>query len=173
MQASEPIYIFGHTQPDTDSICSAIAYAYLKNTQSAGHIPARLGDLNRETRFVLAAFAVPEPVLLPHVHMRVQDVMTTEVITMSLDATVYEVGALMHQFRVHAMPIIDEEGRARGVVSERQLMRSYVQELHVQSLGARATALGKIVQTLDATVLVGELTTANVGNRIGEDRADA
>ena len=49
----EPVYIFGHKNPDTDSICSAIAYAYLKNRQAEGNIPPRLGDLSRETLFVL------------------------------------------------------------------------------------------------------------------------
>ena len=52
----ELTYVFGHKNPDTDSICSAIAYAYLKNTQTQGHIPARLGDLNWETQFVLDRF---------------------------------------------------------------------------------------------------------------------
>ncbi len=136
---------------------------YLKNTQSTGHIPARLGELNHETRFVLDSFAVPEPIMLPHVHVRVQDVMTTEVITISTDATVYEVGALMHHYPVQAIPILDEDGRAQGVVSERQLMRSYLQELHVQSLGDRATQLRKIVQTLDAQLLVGKPTTKIMG----------
>jgi manganese-dependent inorganic pyrophosphatase len=52
----ESIYIFGHKNPDTDSICSAIAYAQLKNMQAEGHLPARLGELNREFQFVLNTF---------------------------------------------------------------------------------------------------------------------
>ena len=74
----DDIYIFGHKNPDTDSICSAIAYAHLKNLEAEEYIPARLGKLNKETKFVLDTFAVPEPMYLPHVYTRVQDVMTTK-----------------------------------------------------------------------------------------------
>jgi manganese-dependent inorganic pyrophosphatase len=160
----EPIYIFGHKNPDTDSICSAIAYAHLKNTQSEGHIPARLGNLNRETQFVLSTFNVPEPVFLPHIHVRAQDVMTQEVITASSDATVYEAGKLMHAHKVSAIPLLDSAGHAQGVVTERSLARSYLGELHVQSLCETPTELGKIVRTLDAQLLVGAPTTQVKGN---------
>ncbi|HEX6289598.1 MAG TPA: putative manganese-dependent inorganic diphosphatase [Herpetosiphonaceae bacterium] len=160
----EPVYVFGHTTPDTDSIGSAIAYAYLKNLQSAGHIPARLGEINRETRFVLGTFGVPEPVFLPHVHVRVQDVMTTQVIRASAEATVYEVGRLIHEHAVPAIPLVDGDGRARGVVTTRRLAHSYLEELEVQSLRDTATELGKIAQTLAARLVVGAPTTQISGN---------
>jgi manganese-dependent inorganic pyrophosphatase len=162
----EPVYVFGHKNPDTDTICSAIAYAHLKNTQAEGHIPARLGELNRETRFVLSAFEVPEPIFLPHLHIRVQDIMTTKPITAPIDSTVYAVGELLHTHRVKAIPLVDADGRPRGVVTERSLARSYLNELHVQSLQGTATELGKIAQTLDAQVLVGEPTTQVSGNAL-------
>lgn len=93
----ESVYIFGHKNPDTNSICSAIAYARFKNMQAEGHIPARLGDLNRETQFVLSSFDVPEPVFLPHIFVRAQDVMTTEVIRAPATSTIQDVGQLMNE----------------------------------------------------------------------------
>ncbi|GAC1353559.1 MAG: putative manganese-dependent inorganic diphosphatase [Herpetosiphon sp.] len=162
----DAIYIFGHQNPDTDSICSAIAYAYLKNTHTPGHVAARLGPINRETRFVLDEFAVPDPMLLQHIYPRVQDVMTTESIRASTDATVYQIGTLLRTHRVAAIPIVDADGRAQGAVSERSLARSYLNELHVQNLYETPTALGKIVHTLTATLLVGSPETQIKGDAL-------
>ncbi|MBA3533654.1 MAG: putative manganese-dependent inorganic diphosphatase [Ardenticatenales bacterium] len=159
-----PIYIFGHKNPDTDTICSAIAYAYLKNTQSPGHIPARLGEMNRESEFVLRHFGVPAPILLPHVYIRAEDVMTENPITASAEATVYEVGQLMWEHEIHEVPIVDEVGKALGVVTERSLARGYLKELHVQSMNDIPMALGKIADTLNATILVGQSDTRVSGN---------
>ena len=152
----KPIYVFGHKNPDTDSICSAIAYAYLKNTQMPGHVAARLGELNRETRFILDTFDIPEPIFLPHLHLRVQDIMTQNVVCASVNSTVYEVGQLMYQHQVHYVPMVDEKGRALGLVTERNLARGYLKEFHVPSLHDMPTELGKITQTLNGRLLVGE-----------------
>ncbi len=162
----ESVYVFGHINPDTDSICAAIAYAHLKNMQTANHLPVRLGDLNRETRFVLNTFGVPEPDFLPHIHLRVQDVMTTEPISASADATIHEIGMLLRTHRVAAIPIVDADGRVRGAVSERSLARSYLNELHVQNLSETPTELGKIAHTLNASLLVGTPTTQVRGNAL-------
>ncbi len=162
----ETVYIFGHKNPDTDTVCSAISYAYLKNTQSPGHIPARLGEVNRETQFVLNRFGVPLPVFLPHVHVRAEDVMTTRVITAPMDATVYEVGELMREHRIHSVPIVDGAGRAMGVVNERALAQNYLREFHVQSLEGTPTILANIAETLDARIVAGEPTRTVMGNAV-------
>lgn len=161
----ESIYIFGHKNPDTDSICSAIAYAFLKNSQAAGHIPARLGDLNRETKFVLSSFDLPEPVFLPHIFVRAQDVMTTGVISAPATCTIHDVGQLMNEHHIHAVPIVDETGRVQGVVTEHALARNYLKELHVQGLGETPTELGKIVDTLNGRLVRGELAS-RVGGHV-------
>jgi len=159
----ESIYIFGHKNPDTDTICSAIAYAYLKNTQSEGHIPARLGDLNRETQFVLDRFSVEVPLLLPHVYLRAEDVMTTQIISAPTTCTIHDIGRLMHEHHIHAVPIIDEVGRVAGVVTERTLARNYLKELHVQGLQDTPTKLSKIAATLGGQLVVGDPATTVQG----------
>ncbi|MDX1523641.1 MAG: DRTGG domain-containing protein, partial [Anaerolineae bacterium] len=159
----EPTYIFGHKNPDTDSICSAITYAYLKNIQAKGHIPARLGDLNRETQYVLDRFNVEVPLLLPHVYLRAEDVMTTQIISAPTTCTIHDVGLLMLEHNIHAVPIIDEVGRVAGVVTERTLARNYLKELHVQGLQDTPTPLGKIAATLGGQVVVGDPATTVQG----------
>jgi manganese-dependent inorganic pyrophosphatase len=160
----EPTYIFGHKNPDTDTICSAIAYAHFKNTQAEGHIPARLGSPNRETQFVLNTFAVSLPHFLPHVYLRAEDVMTTKFISAPTTCTVHDVGRLMHAHKIHAVPLIDEVGRVQGVVTEHTLARNYLKELDVQGLHDTATPLGKIVTTLTGRLIVGDPTTTVQGN---------
>ncbi|MCB0226173.1 MAG: putative manganese-dependent inorganic diphosphatase [Anaerolineae bacterium] len=156
----DSIYIFGHKKPDTDSICSAIAYAHLKNTQNdATYIPARLGDINRETRFVLDTFDVPDPEFLPHVFVRVADVMTTDVISAPATCTIHDVGRLMREHRIRAVPIVDEARHVQGVITENILARNYLKELQVQGLADNPTELGRITSTLNGRLLVGEPAT--------------
>lgn len=160
----EPIYIFGHKNPDTDSICSAIAYAHLKNSQAEGHIPARLGDLNRETEFVLNTLGVPEPIFLPHIYVRAQDVMTTEIVTAPVTCTIYEVGQLMHRHQIGAVPVVDGAGRVQGIVTEYTLAHNYLKELRVQGLRDIPTELSKITGTLNGRLVVGDPTAKVCGN---------
>lgn len=160
----DTIYIFGHKNPDTDSICSAIAYAHLKNTQLPRHRPARLGEINRETRFVLESFGVPVPVLLPHIHLRVQDVMTAQPINVPVGSTIHQVGELMRQHEIHAIPIVDEAGRALGAVTERSLARAYLNTLHLPSLRDAQTEVGQIANTLNGSVVVGDPAKQVSGN---------
>jgi manganese-dependent inorganic pyrophosphatase len=160
----DPIYVFGHRNPDTDAICSAIAYAYFKNRLAPGHIPVRLGNLNAETRFVLDTWDIEEPEFLPHLHLRVQDVMSRDIKSAPINATVYEVGELMRQAEVQAIPLVDASGRAQGVVTERSLARAYLRELQVQSLDHQPTELRKIAQTLNGSLVVGRGDTQVSGD---------
>lgn len=159
-----PIYIFGHKNPDTDSVCSAIAYARLKNQEQAVHIPARLGELNQETAFVLRHFDVPSPLFLEDIYTRVQDVMTADPITAPDSSTILEAGELMHDHGIRTMPIVDRAGRAVGLVTEAALARNYLREMQVQGLRQTPTSLDKIAQTLDGRLLVGDPAVEVRGN---------
>ena len=74
-EMTRPVYIIGHKNPDTDSICSALAYAYLKNTlEGGGYIAARAGQLNQETQYVLNFFQAEAPVYVADVMTQVKDI---------------------------------------------------------------------------------------------------
>ncbi|MCB0194080.1 MAG: CBS domain-containing protein, partial [Anaerolineae bacterium] len=150
-------YIFGHKNPDTDSICSAIAYAHLKNSQNDGkYIPARLGAINRETRFVLDTFNLHEPIFLSHVFIRVADVMSTNVICAPTSCTIHEVGRLIREHKYRSVPIIDDDKRVQGIITERTLARNYLKELEVQGLSDTPTELGSIATTINGRLIVGD-----------------
>ena len=80
------IYLFGHRQPDADSIASVIGYADFKNRSEPGrYIPARCGELNPETRFMLERFSIPEPVSIPSVKPKLSDITYKPVFSLPQD----------------------------------------------------------------------------------------
>ena len=75
----KPVYVIGHRNPDTDSICSAIGYAHLKQELGTNAVPARAGKVNSETKFILEYFGVQPPQLISDLYPRVRDVMIRDV----------------------------------------------------------------------------------------------
>ena len=71
---NKPIYVIGHRNPDTDSICSAIGYSHLKQAMGENAVPARCGKINNETKYALEYFKVEQPLLLTDLYPRVKDV---------------------------------------------------------------------------------------------------
>ncbi|HTE19749.1 MAG TPA: inorganic diphosphatase, partial [Armatimonadota bacterium] len=70
------VYVTGHRNPDTDSIASAIGYAELKGRLNPGDIyaPARLGEVNAQTRWALERSGAREPKRIRHIKLRAKDV---------------------------------------------------------------------------------------------------
>jgi manganese-dependent inorganic pyrophosphatase len=152
------IYVTGHRNPDTDSIAAAIGYSELKRRldRDNEYKPVRLGEPNAQTRWVLDRSGAPTPDFLPHVMLRVCDVMRTSFATARHDEPVREVGLEMAKAGLDLMPVLDDEGALAGVMTERALARRYVRESReVSSLDA-PTAIRKIVAVLDGELLAGE-----------------
>lgn len=151
------IAIVGHRNPDTDSIASPLAYAWLKSREEPDEVfrAFRLGPINRETQFVLDYFGVEEPPYLDHVYRRVREAMVTDVITAPVDATSYEVGFLMRERGIRSVPLVDEEGRPFGVVTTRTLAELYIHEAGTFSFAAEPPTVAQVVRTLEGTLLVG------------------
>ncbi|MDD5435121.1 MAG: DHH family phosphoesterase, partial [Nitrospira sp.] len=102
----QPIYVIGHRNPDTDSICAALAYARLKQlTGSPYVVAARTGDVNIQTEFVLNTFGLEKPVYLPDVQVRVKDVMTSEALSVNTDMSVGDVLDFMNSYDLLMVPV--------------------------------------------------------------------
>ncbi len=133
-----PVLIVGHKNPDNDSISAAVGYAYLKNelmkrtleqdpeAEEYEYIPARLGPLPQESEAILNEYSVAAPELINHVHARIQDVMTTDPIGLSLDSTLLDAGRLLRRHNKRAVIVTDEEGKYKGLVSLRMVANRYV-----------------------------------------------
>ncbi len=131
----ETVYVVGHKNPDTDSICSAMAYSRLRQLQGmAGVQAARAGNINRQTEFVLEELALPVPPLLVDVHPRVRDVVGEHVVTIPGGAPLARALELFHLHGIRLLPVVDGEKRPQGLlslkrVSERFLVPSQEKEI--------------------------------------------
>ncbi|EJG06847.1 CBS domain containing protein [Methanofollis liminatans DSM 4140] len=149
------VYVIGHRHPDTDSICSAIGYAELLNSKEPGkYVPARCGDINPETRFVLERFGVEAPLFIESVEPNVSDLPFTYPLSARADVPTIEVVAMMDEHGVRNMPIVDDEGRLLGLVSEHGLARAYVTRTKIQQLSITPIKLETLAKILDARIVV-------------------
>ncbi len=163
MSSEEPkpersrVYVCGHRNPDTDSIASAIAYAELKNhlDDDNEYVPVRLGGANAQTSWLIERAGAPLPVLLPHAKLRVRDVMRREFATANRRDPVRTVGLLMAPKDV--VPIVDDDGVLRGVLTERALARRYIRESREASRLDAPTQVSSIVSVLEGELLCGSL----------------
>jgi manganese-dependent inorganic pyrophosphatase len=165
-----PIYVTGHRNPDTDSIASAVGYAELKRRldRSETYEPVRLGEVNAQTQWVLEQAGVPEPRFLPHVMLRVRDVMQESFERADVDQPVRQVGLTMAQEGLDLVPIVDHEGRLAGVMTERVLARRYIRESReASSLVDAPTSIQAIADALDGELLgAGDGEVGEVAGRV-------
>jgi len=152
------IYVTGHRNPDTDSIASAVGYAELlgRLDPSSDYVPVRLGEVNAQTRWVLRRSEAPEPDFLPHVMLRVRDVMQeTFAVKRDVDS-VRDVGLTMARENREIVPVVGDDGRLVGVVTERALARRYIRESReTSSLVDAPTAVREITNVLEGEALTG------------------
>ena len=148
-EAARVVYVTGHRNPDTDSIASAIGYAELKGRIDPGtqYVPVRLGELNTQTRWALEFSGAIAPEYLPHVFLRVRDVMRTDFPTAGVDEPVRAVGLAMAAGDLDLMPVVDDGGALAGVMTERALARRYIRESReVSSLVDTPTSVSAVVR---------------------------
>jgi manganese-dependent inorganic pyrophosphatase len=159
MGAVPHIHVTGHRNPDTDSIAAAIGYAELRAHLDPAntYIPVRLGDLNSQTRWVLERAAAAEPEFLPHVMLRVRDVMQQDFYAAGIDDAVREVGLTMAANKLDVVPIVDHDGKLVGVMTERALARRYIRESREASTLVDApTRVSAIAAAVSGEHIVGD-----------------
>jgi manganese-dependent inorganic pyrophosphatase len=156
--AVSTIYVTGHRNPDADSIASAIGYAELKGRLDPReeYVPVRLGEPNAQTTWLIERANAPLPELLPHVLLRVCDVMRESFPTARDDEPVREVGFTMAREHLDLVPVVDAEGDLVGVMTERALARRYIRESREASRLDAPTKVAAIASVLQGELAVGE-----------------
>ena len=148
------VYVSGHKNPDTDSICSAIAYSYLLNaTNKYNAVPVRLGEVNRETEYVLKRFGVEHPVLLKTVKQKVEDLNYDKVTVFSKDLTLKTAWFLLKQQNLKSAPILDEHGQLLGLLSTSNIIEGYMDQWDSEVLKKAKTPVENVIDTLEANVI--------------------
>lgn len=153
----DKIYIFGHKNPDTDSICSTIAYYNLK--KQLGHnnyIPARLGKINKETKYALDYFNVEQPILLEGLNPQVSDLNVPETVVAFEKDTVKNTLEKIISKTGRSIPVVDENERLIGIVSISDIVPPFLEMTSKSVLKDFNTPFDNIVKELQADVRIGE-----------------
>ena len=155
MAQATPTYVIGHKNPDTDSICSAIAYAAFKEARGeTGYIAARCGNSNARIDTILERFRTPLPFYLSDVSPRVRDLMTVNPYAVSLGTTCAEALRLIDQHHLNVLPVVSAENHATGTITLSQLGHFFIPRLdEPRAMRQVRTSLARIVQSLKASVL--------------------
>lgn len=166
MKSTKPIYTIGHRNPDTDSICSAIGYAHLKQAMGQNVVPARAGKINAETKFALEHFKVEQPLLLTDLYPRVKDITMDCKIVVKQHDTLRHLGEVMREHDLKSVSVTDSKGLLVGIVTVSDLAKRYFQELCMQNLADMRVRYRDIIAATDSKVLVsgeeGEFIRGNV-----------
>jgi manganese-dependent inorganic pyrophosphatase len=118
----DTVYVIGHRNPDTDSICSAIGYAALCRRLGRTEVrPARAGEINRQTEFILDSLGESPPEHLLDVFPRVRDVLSGQPITVGGDVPLVQALEIMRRRDIRMLPVVDEGGRAGGALVLKRL----------------------------------------------------
>ena len=151
------IYVIGHKNPDTDSICSAICYARLKNivTGTNDYVPKRAGHMNEETQFVLSRCNVKAPGYIKDVRPQVRDIDIRKIDGIDEDYSVRNAWKLMKELDVVTLPIL-EDNHLKGLVTIGDVAKSYFEMYDSDILSVAHTSLKNIVDTLNAEIITGD-----------------
>lgn len=150
----EVVFVTGHKNPDSDSICSAIAYAdYLFRIGRYNAVPVRLGEVSKETEYILKRFHVECPVLLKTVKQTVEDLDYDKVTVFSKELTLKTAWALMKQQNLKSAPVSDDHNQLLGLLSTSNIIEGYMDEWDSMILQKANTPVENVIDTLDARVL--------------------
>lgn len=152
----KPVYVIGHKNPDSDSVCSAICYARLKTLITGKtYIPKRAGHINEETHYVLERWGVESPEYIKDVRPQVSDVDIHVVDGVDRSISIKEAWKLMKESNTVTLPIL-EDGQLNGIISIGDITKSYF-EIYDSSILAKAkTKFTNIVDTLEGRVVTGD-----------------
>jgi len=167
------VIVVGHQNPDSDSICSAIAYADLRKQQGLKQVrAARAGTINRQTQFILDQLKVEVPDLLTDVHPRIKDVVTEPVITIHQDAPLSEALELYHQHHIRMLPVVDDFGGATGLLLLKQAAEHFLVPAEPEKLRRVSASINSLIKCLGATpqILFESDTVENFDLHVGARR---
>lgn len=156
-QMKKNVWVVGHKNPDTDSICAAITYANLKNKiqPEETYIPKKAGKINSETRYVLNRFGVDEPETIGDVGAQIKDIDYRHTQGVSGHYSLKKAWELMRQLDVVTLPVVDANRRLEGVIVNGDIAYSYMDVLDNRILGRAKTQYKNIIETIHGTMAAG------------------
>ena len=123
-----PTLVFGHRNPDTDSVCSAIALSYLKNELGENTSPRVIGHINKETQFVLNYFGIKEPEYLNNVKVQLRNVHYNKGVKLKETASIKEVVDYIQEKHCTAVPIVDDKNRLVSLITLKEIAMLFIEQ---------------------------------------------
>ena len=155
-KAAHKVVVIGHRNPDTDSICSAIAYAELKNkTTDLVCEPRRAGKMNQETEFVLKKFGVTPPRMCTDVNPKIRDVDYREMPGIPGSTSLRKAWEIMRDQKIDTLPVTSEDDELQGVITVKDIATANMDLFDTGILAKSRTSYRNILETLGATMVVG------------------
>ena len=149
----ETVYITGHRHPDTDSIVSAVAYAFFKRAMGVKAVPCRLGELNTETKYLLKRFGISEPLLLMDARNTLAEIELDEPVSISPETTIAGTIEKMHATGRNSFAVTDREGKIAGYVSKSDLANMALGDTAEEIELLRQTSVKDIAETISGKVI--------------------
>lgn len=178
------VHVIGHKNPDTDSICSAIAYAHFKNLTDKRFLftPARAGKLNEETRFILERFGVPAPNEIESLAATVNDLVLKRPISVNARDSVQVLALHMRDKGVRSVPVVDDNGRFAGIAGLKDIARHYMDsvgftditgapisvDIFIKTLEGRVICNSRKLETLTGKILIASMQKGTILNKVGQ-----
>jgi len=151
----EQVFIIGHINPDCDSVCSAIGYAYFKNIVDTRYlyVPARVGEMNNETLYVLDKFDFVSPIDIESLVPTASDMDLKKPIVASPYDSLKNVASLMRDKNIRTVPVVDPTGKLSGIIGLKDIAEHYIATMGFGDLSTTPIDLNILVDTLDAKVI--------------------
>ena len=167
LNEKKKVWVVGHKNPDTDSICAAIAYANLKNqTDEEKYEAKRAGELNEETKYVLDHFGVKAPGLITDVGAQVKDIEIRRTPGVSGKISLKKAWEMMKEQNVVTLPVTDEQNNLTGLIITADIATSYMDVYDNRILSRAKTQYKNIIETLDGQMLCGNEHAYFTGGKV-------
>ena len=155
-KTAHKVVVIGHRNPDTDSICSAIAYAELKNKTSSLVCEARrAGRMNQETEFVLKRFGVAPPRMCTDVNPKIRDVDYREMPGIPGSTSLRKAWEIMRDQQIDTLPITSADNELEGIITVKDIATANMDVFDTGVLATSRTTYKNILETLGGTMVVG------------------
>lgn len=161
------VYVVGHKNPDTDSICSAIAYANLKNkiSDTEDYVAYRAGKLNEETQYVLKRCEVTIPPLLQDVSAQISEVAIRETESVKSSITIKNAWDMMQEIGVVTLPVVKNK-KMEGIITITDIATSYMEVQDTNVLATSETTFKQVAETLGGKIICGADKNAPVTGKV-------
>lgn len=159
MTMQEPVYVTGHVHPDTDSVASAIAYAFFKRSKGVRAVPCRLGPLNNETSYLLKRFNIEEPLLLEDARKKLNEIELDPPYSITPETSIYEAVQQLRRYKRSSFAVVKGDGTLAGFVSRSDLADVGLGDTAAEIELLKKTDIAHFAEAIDGTILYDDIQT--------------